>query len=162
MKKYTTYEVCPHCGQEVELKAELMVQTCPHCGKRIVTCSMCRASDTGERYCSLCCLAYQAKKENENRRFSPAYYISEIERMIEEAGTDDISWFGSHSLPSFTRDGVKYEIFSIVLDGPGIVTLLTSAIDPWSGPKDLQLDTSWNVRTLEKVHSLVEKRLSWR
>ena len=38
-----TYEVCPHCDHEVELDAELKVQTCPVCGKRIVTCSMCRA-----------------------------------------------------------------------------------------------------------------------
>ena len=31
-----TYEVCPHCGEEVELVAFLGVQSCPHCGKRIV------------------------------------------------------------------------------------------------------------------------------
>lgn len=59
------YEVCPHCEEEVMLDPELKVQTCPNCGRRIVTCSMCRACDTGERYCALCCLDYQAKKENE-------------------------------------------------------------------------------------------------
>lgn len=61
------YEVCPHCGEEVELKAELSVQTCPNCGKRIVACSMCRACDAndGKKYCSNCCLSYQAEKENE-------------------------------------------------------------------------------------------------
>ena len=59
------YEVCPHCGKEAKLEPELMVQTCPHCGKRIVTCSMCRACDTGENYCTHCCLEYQAKVENE-------------------------------------------------------------------------------------------------
>ena len=63
----TTYEVCPHCGEEVELKAELSVQTCPKCGKRIVTCSMCRACNTryGGNYCNSCCLEYQAETENE-------------------------------------------------------------------------------------------------
>ena len=60
-----TYEVCPHCENEVKLKAELMVQTCPKCGKRIVTCSMCRACDTPENYCEKCSLSYQAKVENE-------------------------------------------------------------------------------------------------
>jgi predicted RNA-binding Zn-ribbon protein involved in translation (DUF1610 family) len=59
-----TYEVCPYCGEEVELDAELKVQTCPNCGKRIVTCSMCRACDTGGPYCVRCCLDYQAKAEN--------------------------------------------------------------------------------------------------
>lgn len=36
-----TYEMCPHCGNEVVLKAELSVQKCPSCGKYIVCCSMC-------------------------------------------------------------------------------------------------------------------------
>lgn len=58
------YEVCPYCGEEVELDAELKVQTCPNCGKRIVTCSMCRACDTDQPYCVHCCLEYQAKAEN--------------------------------------------------------------------------------------------------
>ena len=60
------YEVCPYCEEEVELNAELMVQTCPNCGKRIVACSMCRACDNeeGVSYCSHCCLEYQAKCEN--------------------------------------------------------------------------------------------------
>ena len=66
MKKNTTFEVCPFCEEEVELNAELMVQTCPHCGKRIVACSMCRASeDTEHNYCTHCCLDYQARVENE-------------------------------------------------------------------------------------------------
>lgn len=59
-----TYEVCPHCGEEVELDAELKVQTCPNCGMRIVTCSMCRACDSEDNYCTHCCLAYQADAEN--------------------------------------------------------------------------------------------------
>ena len=61
-----TWEVCPHCEEEVMLDAELKVQTCPNCGKRIVTCSMCRACDNpdGVPYCANCCLDYQAKAEN--------------------------------------------------------------------------------------------------
>ena len=60
------YEVCPHCDQEVALDAELKVQTCPNCGKRIVTCSMCRACDTQDDYCTRCCLCYQAEAENKD------------------------------------------------------------------------------------------------
>ena len=65
--KEVCWEVCPHCEEEVELVAELMVQTCPHCGKRIVTCSMCRACDAndGKNYCSNCCLDHLARVENE-------------------------------------------------------------------------------------------------
>ena len=60
------YEHCPHCDSEVALKAELSVQTCPNCGKRIVTCAMCRVCDAndGKKYCSNCCLCYQAELEN--------------------------------------------------------------------------------------------------
>lgn len=77
------YEVCPHCEEEVMLDPELKVQTCPNCGRRIVTCSMCRACDTGERYCALCCLDYQAKKENEElqeetRMNDPKHQFSEV------------------------------------------------------------------------------------
>ena len=61
-----TYEYCPHCDTEVALDAELKVQTCPNCGKRIVTCSMCRACDTEDNYCTKCCLSYQAQAENED------------------------------------------------------------------------------------------------
>ena len=64
-----TWEVCPHCGEEVMLDAELKVQTCPNCHKRIVTCSMCLACDNpndGNNYCTACCLCYQANQENLN------------------------------------------------------------------------------------------------
>lgn len=67
-KHIYTYEVCPYCGEEVMLEAELKVQTCPVCGRRIVACSMCRACDSGGDYCSKCCLTYQAERENEELR----------------------------------------------------------------------------------------------
>ena len=73
-----TYEVCPHCNEEVMLEPELKVQTCPHCGMRIVTCSMCRACETGENYCSKCCLEYQARKENEEKDRELAHQYSEV------------------------------------------------------------------------------------
>lgn len=65
MKKTNkTYELCPYCEQEVELEAELKVQTCPNCGKRIVACSMCLACYADEPYCAHCCLDYQSNVEN--------------------------------------------------------------------------------------------------
>ena len=77
------YEVCPHCEEEVMLDPELKVQTCPNCGRRIVTCSMCRACDSGENYCSKCCLCYQAEQENkelqeETRMNTPEHQFSEV------------------------------------------------------------------------------------
>ena len=75
------YEVCPHCEEEVMLEPELKVQTCPNCGKRIVACSMCRACDTGKRYCAHCCLDYQAKVENEEKE-------EELKRQFSEVRCD--------------------------------------------------------------------------
>ena len=72
------YEVCPHCNEEVMLEPELKVQTCPHCGKRIVACAMCCASETGENYCSRCCLEYQARVENEEIERKLAHQYSEV------------------------------------------------------------------------------------
>ena len=62
-----TYEVCPFCGKQVMLDAELKVHECPNCGKSIVACSMCEAKDNcgGDNYCKHCCLIYQADRENE-------------------------------------------------------------------------------------------------
>lgn len=81
-----TYEVCPHCGAEVELDAELKVQTCPECGNRIVTCSMCLACDADDMpngYCSMCCLCYQAEQENLNK-----VKEEEFKRLMADNGTE--------------------------------------------------------------------------
>lgn len=85
MKTNVTYEVCPHCGEEVELKAELMVQTCPNCGKRIVTCSMCRATECDEDYCTRCCLSYQAKAENEDAERDAEVMSTIASKVAQEA-----------------------------------------------------------------------------
>lgn len=59
-----TYEVCPHCGEEVELDADLNVQVCPSCGKHIVVCSMCEATYESANYCKDCCLCFRAEQLN--------------------------------------------------------------------------------------------------
>lgn len=81
-----TYEVCPYCGHEVTLDAELKVQTCPNCGRRIVTCSMCRACDANDdkNYCSNCCLEYQANVENEELGFKPVISVTDAEQKVME------------------------------------------------------------------------------
>ena len=64
MKEYNkTYELCPHCGNEVELKAKLTIQTCPKCYKKIVSCSMCNKYN----HCAKCSLSKQANIENNER-----------------------------------------------------------------------------------------------
>ena len=65
--KDKTYEVCPQCGEEVELDAELKIQTCPSCGARIVTCSMCRAVDIDSKCCVNCPLEIQARLESSEK-----------------------------------------------------------------------------------------------
>lgn len=37
----TTWELCPHCENEVELKSEWGIQKCPVCGELITPCSLC-------------------------------------------------------------------------------------------------------------------------
>jgi len=36
-----TIETCPHCENEVSLKAEMDIQKCPKCSKQIKPCSLC-------------------------------------------------------------------------------------------------------------------------
>lgn len=45
------YEICPVCGEEVKLKAEMKIQKCPSCGNQILPCSLC---DSDECDCSNC------------------------------------------------------------------------------------------------------------
>lgn len=40
-KDNMTWEWCPHCDSEVELKCEMKPQVCPVCGKWICPCSLC-------------------------------------------------------------------------------------------------------------------------
>lgn len=47
----TIYELCPYCGNEVELPAVMGRHVCPECGKKILTCSLCYDEGTD---CSKC------------------------------------------------------------------------------------------------------------
>ena len=81
-----TYEVCPHCGEEVELENELKVQVCPHCGKHIVTCSMCLACSDGVKGCCVGCpLNYLADKMNEEKQsFEVILHLdADIDEQVE-------------------------------------------------------------------------------
>lgn len=39
--KLTIDELCPHCGQTVELEEKFEIQKCPVCGALIQPCSLC-------------------------------------------------------------------------------------------------------------------------
>lgn len=85
-----TYEVCPHCGEEVLIENELKVQVCPSCGKHIVTCSMCVACGDGvEGVCKNCPLAYLAEKMNDESAENGIY-----ERLMEETYTEKTLGYG--------------------------------------------------------------------
>ena len=88
-KKCVTHEVCPHCGHEVTLDAELKVQTCPNCGRRIVTCSMCRATYEPANYCKDCCLCYQAEVENKELGFKPVISVTDAEQKVMELANSE-------------------------------------------------------------------------
>lgn len=58
------YEVCPHCGAESEVIAEMGVQRCSCCGKAIVICSMCE-NQVDCRNCEWVKIAREMNKANE-------------------------------------------------------------------------------------------------
>ena len=96
------YEVCPHCGEEVELDAELKVQTCPNCGMRIVTCSMCQPCDEPDnQYCVNCCLCRQAELENEDEG-------NKVNRYVMSWSQADRAWMVVYA-PSYEDAVRKFE-----------------------------------------------------
>ena len=54
-----TYEECPHCQHEVELKGEFKVQECPNCLQDILPCSICRDLNRTPMACGNCPLDKQ-------------------------------------------------------------------------------------------------------
>jgi predicted RNA-binding Zn-ribbon protein involved in translation (DUF1610 family) len=46
-----TQELCPHCGEEVDLPAYMGIYKCPNCGALILPCSLC---DWDEVNCEEC------------------------------------------------------------------------------------------------------------
>ena len=73
-----------------------------------------------------------------------------------------MSFFFKKDKPTFRRDGVLYEIFSVCADDDGAVRLDVAAIDPWSGPKLLELGDKWRRSTLERIRSIVEDEINSR
>lgn len=59
-----TYEMCPYCGTESEVIAEMGVQRCSCCGKAIVICSMCE-NQVDCRNCEWVKIAREMNKANE-------------------------------------------------------------------------------------------------
>jgi len=159
MKKNTTYEVCPHCNVEVELNAELMVQTCPHCGKRIVTCSMCRACDSPEPYCKHCCLCHQARLENEELGRLPIDEIEAIYDLLVRANVEEVSFLNHRNKPTFTKDGIKYEIVAVnLIEYEPVVEL--DVIPSYDFKLvSILLETSWRKATLVRIKKAVEDYL---
>lgn len=60
----TTWEMCPHCENEVELQAVWDIQRCPVCGELIIPCSLCFPYCNDCSNCKLEGLIQQAKKVN--------------------------------------------------------------------------------------------------
>lgn len=56
-----TYEMCPHCGNEVVLYAEKKAQICPNCKSWIAPCSMCEDCKSG------CPIVQECQKLNGNK-----------------------------------------------------------------------------------------------
>lgn len=51
----TVIEWCPHCDEEVKIRAEMTKQKCPNCGETIVPCAaLCKALAEDRAECSKC------------------------------------------------------------------------------------------------------------
>lgn len=87
--------------------------------------------------------------------------VQDISTLIADAGLDSIDFFGCRNHPTIERDYTTYEIWSIIPEEDGTITLSTIPVDPWTGKvEDLTLDSSWRMPTIEKVKRIVEKRLN--
>ena len=158
--KKHTYEPCPHCGEEVELKAELSVQTCPHCGKRIVTCSMCLACDADENYCSKCCLCFQANVENQEKGRLPIDEIDGILDLFNRSEVDEIDFHGHPKRPTITESGIRYEIVTITPYQDDMIVSLAVAKEHDATELDVfDLDCTWKRTTISRIKRIVDEYL---
>lgn len=80
-----TYELCPYCEDEVELKAEFKAQLCPKCGRLILPCSICEYTNPNGCHtkCDTCPLD---RLEGEKICSSSIYY--ENIRVIDDRGCE--------------------------------------------------------------------------
>lgn len=78
----TTYEYCPHCEAEVELKAELSVQKCPNCGMYIVACSMCEECIS---HCKFDEDARRLNSEKSDKQISKNYTVNITMKLFRTA-----------------------------------------------------------------------------
>lgn len=74
----TTWEMCPHCEHEVELKAKWEVQICPVCGNPIAPCSLC-----GSHCMSDCPLEHLVKKAELVRKEIPNTKENFTKRVLD-------------------------------------------------------------------------------
>jgi len=80
--------------------------------------------------------------------------IREICTMM--ADIYSIDFFAHRNHPTIKRDYTTYEIWSIIPNDDGTITLSTIPIDPWVGKVvDLTLDGTWRMPTIEKVKRIV-------
>jgi len=62
----TTFEVCPHCNEEVQLESKFEAQVCPSCNTIILPCSICPVNDN----CLNCPLSNHSVEDVYNKHFN--------------------------------------------------------------------------------------------
>ena len=82
--------------------------------------------------------------------------------MMREANLTDIDFINNRNKPTIQRDGRTHEIYSIVLEDDGSISVLTIIVRPWTGLKDLTLDSTWRSNSLTKVKGIVERAVRCR
>lgn len=93
-------ELCPHCEEEVEIKAGFIRQNCPNCDKPILPCTLC---DNNEINCGDCLVEEKVKTEQ--------CLISEndLKKMVK--GKDD-----DYMIHFYTEEGTEVEISKGITD----------------------------------------------
>ena len=80
-----TYELCPYCDTEVELKNEFKAQLCPNCGRLILPCSICE--HTNNKGCHTKCDTCPLDVLDGSQISSASIYYESI-RVIDDRGCE--------------------------------------------------------------------------
>ena len=80
-----TYELCPYCDTEVELKHEFKAQLCPNCGRLILPCSICE--HVNNKGCHTKCDTCPLDKLDGTQICSSSIYYENI-RVIDDRGCE--------------------------------------------------------------------------
>lgn len=87
-------------------------------------------------------------------------YINEIREAMRENGVLEINFLYHYTKPTIQKDGIKYEILSIVIPDDGETTLELTTIPRYDFCLHyLTMDESWRTSSWKHVLDIVETEI---